>query len=172
MPESHGSASAPARESSALKVTLPSDREIVMVRHFDAPRRLVFEAHSKPEHIRNWWGPWGFTMPVCEMDFRPGGAWRFVVRAPDGREHPFKGVYREIVPSERLVYSFVYDVDGMREHETTETLTFTEQNGRTTLTSHVLHQTPKSRDEQLRHGMEKGASETMERLAEHLKTMS
>ena len=171
MPESDSDASMPARAGSALSLTLPSDREILMTRSFDAPRRLVFEAHSKPEHIRNWWGPRGFSMLVCEMDFRPGGAWRFVLRAPDGKEHPFRGVYREIVPPERLVYSFVYDVPGMREHETIETLTFSDQGGRTTLTNHVLHPSAESRDAQLAHGMEQGASQTLDRLAEHLKTM-
>jgi uncharacterized protein YndB with AHSA1/START domain len=169
MPESTARTSAPAGAS--LKLSLPSDREILMTRVFAAPRRLVFEAHTKPEHIRQWWGPRGFTMLACEMDFRPGGAWRFVLRAPNGQEHPFKGVYREIVPSERLVYSFVYDVEGIREHESVETLRFEERDGLTTLTNHVLHKTAEARDGQLRAGMEGGASETLDRLAEYLRAM-
>ena len=77
--------------SHTLAVTTPSDREIVMTRTFDAPRELVWEALSKPEHMREWWGPRGFTMPVCEMDFRVGGAYRFVQRGPDGAEYGFRG---------------------------------------------------------------------------------
>ena len=110
-------------------------------------------------------------MLACEMDFRPGGAWRFVLRAPDGREHPFRGVYREIVPPERLVYTFVYDVPGIREYESLETLIFEEAAGRTTLTNRVVHKTAAARDGQLQAGMEKGASETLDRLAEYLQAM-
>ena len=75
----------------ALSVTLPSDREILMTRVFDAPRELVFEAHATPEHVRRWWGQHGTTLPVCEIDFRPGGTYRFVQRGPDGAEHGFRG---------------------------------------------------------------------------------
>ena len=78
----------------SLAVTLPSDREILMTRVFDAPRELVFEAHTTPEHVRRWWGKHGTTLPVCEMDFRPGGAYRFVQREPGGAEHGFRGEYR------------------------------------------------------------------------------
>ena len=92
----------------SLAVTLPSDREILMTRVFDAPRELVFEAHTTPEHVRRWWGKHGTTLPVCEMDFRPGGAYRFVQREPGGAEHGFRGEYRDIVPPERLVYTFEY----------------------------------------------------------------
>src|SRR5512145_922942 len=84
-------------------LTMPSDREILITRVFDAPRRLVFEAISKPEHVARWWGPRCMTMLSCEMDFRPGGAWRFVSRGPDGNEYGFRGVYREIEPPERIV---------------------------------------------------------------------
>jgi uncharacterized protein YndB with AHSA1/START domain len=156
----------------ALTVTLPSDREIVLTRAFDAPRRLVFEACTKPEHVRRWWGLHGTTMTVCEMDFRPGGAWRFVLRGPDGQEHPFKGEYREIVPPERVVSTFVYDVEFIRDFEAVETMTLDEQDGRTTLQVRVLHKTKESRDGQLRSGMEAGAAQTYDRLAELLKTMA
>lgn len=98
------------RTSGEMTLTMPSDPEIVLTRVFDPPRELVFETHSKPEHVAQWWGPRGTTLPVCEMDFRPGGAWRFVVRGPDGEDSPFKGVYREIVPPERLAQTFIYDV--------------------------------------------------------------
>jgi len=156
----------------ALTVALPSDREIMLTRVFDAPRRLVFEAISRPEHVARWWGPRGSTLSACEMDMRPGGAWRFVLRAPDGSEHPFKGVYREIVPPERVVNTFVYDVEGIRDHEALETMTLTEKDGRTTLTSVVLHKSVESRDGQLNSGMEFGAAETYDRLEELVGTMA
>ena len=92
-------------QGSTLTLTLPSDREIVMTRVFDAPRELVFEAHSKCEHLEKWWGPRRYTLSVCEMDFRPGGAYRFVQRGPDGEEHGFRGEFREIVPPERIVWT-------------------------------------------------------------------
>jgi len=90
--------------SESFKVTTPSDREIRLTRLFDAPRNLVFEAMSKPEHITQWWGRLGdgYSVPVCEVDLRPGGAWRFVNRTPKGELVAFYGVYREIAPPERF----------------------------------------------------------------------
>jgi uncharacterized protein YndB with AHSA1/START domain len=92
--------------SATFTVSTPSDREIRITRLFDAPRRLVFEAMSKPEHIKRWWGRLGdgYSVPVCEVDFRPGGAWRFVNRHPKG-EAAFHGVYREITPPQRMVFT-------------------------------------------------------------------
>lgn len=159
----------PARN--VLTVTLPSDREILLTRTFDAPRRLVYEACSKPEHVARWWGPLGSTMIVCEMDFRPGGAWRFVLRMPDGSECPFKGVYREITPPERTVSTFIFDVDFIRDFETVETATFEEHDGKTTLRVTVLHKSKESRDRQIGAGMEAGASQSYDRLAELLATI-
>ncbi|MFN2565442.1 MAG: SRPBCC family protein [Gemmatimonadaceae bacterium] len=159
-----------ARSSSTLTVALPSDREIVMTRVFDAPRALVFEAHTKPEHLRHWWGPRSSTLPVCEMDFRPGGAYRFVQRDADGTEYGFRGVFREIVPPERLVYTFEFE--GAPGHVSIETLSFVEQAGRTTLTSSMVFDPVEDRDGMLKSGMEEGASETMDRLAEYLETMA
>jgi uncharacterized protein YndB with AHSA1/START domain len=86
------------RNTGALTVTTPSDREIVMTRVFDAPRELVFKAYTDPSLIPQWWGPRGFTTTVDQMDVRPGGVWRFVQRGPDGSEYAFNGVYREIAP--------------------------------------------------------------------------
>ncbi len=153
----------------SLIVTLPSDREIVMTRVFDAPRRLVFEAHTKPEHVKRWWGPRRLTMVVCEMDFRPGGAWRFVHRGPDGQEYGFRGVYREIVAPERIVQTFEFD--GMPGHGSLETLTLVEKHGKTTLTARSVFQSVEDRDGMLKSGMEAGARETMDRLAELLETL-
>lgn len=149
----------------------PGQPTMVMTRVFEAPRRLVFEAHSKPEHLSRWWGPRRHTLVVCEMDFRPGGAWRFVLRGPDGQEHPFRGVYREILPPERLVYTFVYDVPGIRDHEAVETLVFEEHDGQTTLTNTTVHKSVAARDGHLRSGMEAGAAETCDRLALILPTL-
>src|SRR5205809_3469040 len=121
------------KTSSALTVSLPSDTEILMTRVFDAPRSLVFETHSKAEHLRRWWGPRRYEMPVCEIDFRPGGAWRMVHRGEDGAEHGFRGEFREIEPPERIVWTFEYE--GAPGHIAVETMTLTEHAGQTTLTS-------------------------------------
>jgi uncharacterized protein YndB with AHSA1/START domain len=157
---------------SALSLTLRGDREIVLRRSFDAPRRLVFEALTRPEHVARWWGCAGSTLTVREMDVRVGGAWRFVLRTPDGSEHPFRGVYREIVPPERVVQTFVYDVPGIRDHEAVETLTLAEDGGRTTLTVVVLHDSKESRDGHAGSGMERGAAESYDRLAALLAAMA
>src|SRR5688500_11928262 len=89
--------------SNAATLTFPSDREMVITRLFNAPRKLVFEASTKPEHVRQWWGPRGTSLAVCEIDLRPGGKWRYVIRGADGQEFAFSGVYREIVAPERMV---------------------------------------------------------------------
>src|SRR6188474_883021 len=90
-----------------FKVTTPSEQDIEMTRLFDAPRHLVFEAMTKPEHVKQWWGRLGegYSVPVCEIDLRPGGAWRFVNRTPKGQLVAFRGVYREVMPPERVVYT-------------------------------------------------------------------
>lgn len=146
--------------SGALTVTTPSDREIVMTRVFDAPRARVFEAHSKCEHIRQWWGR-GNPLD-CEMDFQPGGKYRFVEHAPDGNEYAFRGEYREIVAPERIVQTFEFE--GMPGHVLVETLTFTEEGGKTTLTSTSVFDTVEERDGMLSTGMEHGARESLDRL--------
>src|SRR5206468_2919746 len=100
-----------AVNSGSFKVTTPSDREIRLTRLFDAPRHLVFEAMTKPEHVSRWWGCLGegYSVPVCEIDLRPGGAWRWVNRTPKGQLVAFYGVYREIVPAERLVFTETFE---------------------------------------------------------------
>lgn len=157
-----------ATNSSALTLTLPSDTEIMMTRVFDAPRRLVFEAHSKPEHLKHWWGPREFSMASCEMDFRPGGMWRYVLRSTRG-DFAFRGEYREIVPPERIVWTFEFE--GAPGEVAVETLTLVERAGKTTLTTRSVAPTRAARDAILQSGMEKGAAETWDRLAEHLQTM-
>jgi uncharacterized protein YndB with AHSA1/START domain len=160
----------PARSSSALNVTLPSDREIVMTRVFDAPRRIVFKALTNCEHLKHWWGPRRYEITSCTMDFRPGGAYRIVQRGADGAEFGFRGEYREIVPPERIVQTFEFE--GMPGHVSVETLTLVEQDGKTIYTSTSVFDSVEDRDGMLQSGMEEGATETMDRLAEYLETLS
>jgi uncharacterized protein YndB with AHSA1/START domain len=148
-----------------LKVTTPSDREIVMTRVFDAPRRMVFDAFSKPEHLKRWFGPRGWTLTTCEVDFRVGGAFRFVLRGPDGKEMGMRGAYREIAPPERSVHMESFD-NYPGESQVTGVLL--EQNGKTTLTVTVLYDSKEVRDAVLQSGMEHGAAESYDRLAELL----
>jgi uncharacterized protein YndB with AHSA1/START domain len=153
-----------------LTMTLPSDVEIVMTRAFNAPRSLVFEAWTKTEHLKNWFGPRGFTLPVCEIDLRPGGAYRFVMRGPDGTDYASKGEYRVIAPPERLVYTDVFDHPGVSIREALVTVTFEEIEGRTMLTSTSVYQSVEDRDAVLEMGVEQGWAETLDRLAEFLGT--
>jgi uncharacterized protein YndB with AHSA1/START domain len=152
--------------SGTLTVTTPSDREIVMTRVFDAPRALVFEAHSKCEHVRQWWGR-GNPLD-CDMDFRAGGKYRFVEHADDGNEYGFRGEYREIATPERIVQTFEFE--GMPGHVSVETLTFTEEGGKTTLTSTIVFDSVEDRDGMLSSGMEQGAKESLDHLAALLAT--
>jgi uncharacterized protein YndB with AHSA1/START domain len=152
-------------------VTLPSDRKIVTTRIFDAPPQLVFEAWTKPEHVRNWWGCYGSALSTCEIDLRLGGAWRIVMTMPDGSDHPFKGVYREIEPPKRLVYTECYDQPAIGSPEWLTTITFEEQRGKTRVTSTILHASKEARDGHLQSGMKEGAVQTMEQLAAYVASM-
>lgn len=158
------------QKTESLKVRVLSDLEIESTRMFDAPPALVFKAHSSCEHMSKWWGRTGSTLPVCEMDFRPGGSWRAVERHPDGNEYAFRGEYRDIVEPERIVYTFEFE--GMPGHVSVETLTFTAEGGGTRLTNRTLFDSKEDRDGMLESGMEEGANESMERLAEYLETLS
>jgi uncharacterized protein YndB with AHSA1/START domain len=159
-----------ASGSSKLTVTTPSDREIVMTRVFDAPRDLVFEAHSSCEHLSHWWGPRKYEFASCELDFRPGGAWRIVHRGPEGEDDQgFHGEFREIVRPERIVWTFEWE--GMPGHVSTETLTFQERDGRTTITATAVYDSVEDRDGTLQSGMEAGAAETYDRLDEYLEVL-
>jgi len=155
---------------SGLTITLPSDFEIVMTREFHAPRRLIYEAFTQPEHLKRWWGPRYLELAVCEVDLRVGGAWRFVQRAPDGQEFGFRGVYREIAPPERLVYTFIFEP--MPEHDAVVTIVFEERNGRTTLRQTTRHKTKFGRDGHLNAGMEEGVIDSYARLDELLATLA
>lgn len=159
-----------AHNSSTLTVTLPSEREITLTREFDAPRDLVFKAFTKPEHVAQWWGQRGSTLVVCDMDFRPGGAWRFVERAADGNEYGFRGELREIDPPERIVQTFEWE--GLPGHISVETMVLEDLGGRTRLTVTSVFDSVEDRDGMLQSGMEKGAGETYDRLAEYLQRLA
>ena len=153
-----------------LTITTPSDREVAMTRVFDAPRRLVFEAWTNPEHVPHWMlGPAGWTMPVCEIDLRPGGTWHFVWRKADGAEMAMTGVYREVTPPERLVSTEKW---GPEWPETINTLTLSEKDGKTTLTNTILYPSKEARDAALQTGMKEGASQSFERMDAYLRTMA
>ena len=147
-----------------MKVTTPTDREIVLTRVFDAPRHLVFEAHTKPELLKRWLhGPDGWLLTVCEIDLRVGGKYRYVWSHTDGREMGMGGVYREIVPPERIVTTEIFDED-WTGGEVLGTLTLSEQNGKTTLTNTLLYPSKDARDGVLKSGMEHGVAASYDRL--------
>jgi uncharacterized protein YndB with AHSA1/START domain len=156
----------PARMT--LQITTPSNREIAMTRVFDAPRRLVFDAFTKPELVKQWLlGPPGWSMPVCEIDLKVGGAYRYVWRNAKGKEMGMGGVYREIVPQERLVSTELFD-EAWYPGESLITTTLIEQGGKTTLTSTILYVSQEVRDGVLKSGMESGVAASYDRLAELL----
>jgi uncharacterized protein YndB with AHSA1/START domain len=153
-----------------LKVTTPTDREIVMTRVFDAPRSLVFDAMAKPELLKRWLlGPPEWSMVACENDLKVGGAFQHVWRRTDGTEMSMRGVYREVVPPERIVRteSFVFGCDA-QVGEQVATLVLTEQGGKTTLTVTVLYPSKEARDATIASGMEHGVAASYDRLAELL----
>ena len=147
-----------------LIVTLPSDLEIKMVREFAAPRAKVFAAHAKSEHVEHWWGR-GNPLE-SEMDFRPGGGYRFVEHAPDGEDYAFRGEYREIRAPERIVQTFEYE--GEPGQVCVETLEFTEADGRTTVTGVTHFDTKAERDAMVEVGMQDGARQSYEALDAYL----
>jgi uncharacterized protein YndB with AHSA1/START domain len=152
-----------------LTVTTPTDREIVTTRDINAPRDLVFEAHSSCEHLSKWWGPRRYEVADCEVDFRPGGAWRMVHRGSEGQEFGFHGEFREIVPPERITWTFEYE--GMPGHVSVQTVSFEEHDGVTTITSTAVFDSMEDRDGMLQSGMEEGAAESMDRLEEYLEVL-
>ncbi len=151
-----------------LKVTTPSDREIAMTRVFDAPRNLVFDAYSKPELLKRWLGVHGgWSLVVCEIDLRMGGAYRYVWRGPNGADMGMRGVYREVVPPERIVATESFD-QSWYPGDALSTITLVEQGGRTTLTLTVLYESREARDAVLKSPMEQGVAAGFDKLAELL----
>jgi uncharacterized protein YndB with AHSA1/START domain len=148
--------------SGAAKVTLPAEDQLLITREFDAPKDLVYKAYTTPELVRRWWTGERGEMTECEIDLRVGGTWRYVMVAHGDFEVAFHGEYREIVPNERLVTTEVYE--GMPDAEAVDHITFTEEDGRTTLTMLVQHRNQEERDAHLNSGMEAGMQESMDRL--------
>ena len=160
------------KNTGSLQVTTPSEREIAMTRVFDAPRRLVFDAWTKPELIKRWLGVrGGWSMVVCEVDLKVGGAYRFVWRGPNGNEMGMGGVYREVVPPERLVATEKFD-DPWYEGEALDTTTFVERGGKTTATTTVRYASQEVRDAVLKTPMEKGIAESYDKLEELLPSLA
>jgi uncharacterized protein YndB with AHSA1/START domain len=143
------------------------ERELVVSRLLDAPRALVFKAWTEPEQVARWWGPQGFTTISCRMDIRPGGSFRIVMRSPQGTDHRKRGRYREIVPLERLVFTFAWeDAQGALGHETLVTVTFAAEGTQTRLTLHqAVFETVTARD-----GHQGGWTSCLERFAQYLAT--
>ncbi|PYX29871.1 MAG: ATPase [Acidobacteria bacterium] len=155
-------------DSGALKVTTRGDREIVMTRVLNAPRSMVFDAFTKPELVRRWLlGPEGWSMPVCEIDLRVGGKYRYVWRHAKGQEMGMGGEFREIVPPERIVSTEKFD-ESWYPGEAVGTLVLAEQDGKTTVTQTVLYQSREAREAVLKSPMESGVAAGYNRLAELL----
>jgi uncharacterized protein YndB with AHSA1/START domain len=147
-----------------------SPRELVINRTFDAPRALVFKVWTDPQHLAQWWGPSGYTNPVCEVDLRPGGAIYIEMTGPDGVMIPNKGIFREVTPPERLVFTtFAFeDEQGNPQLEVLNTVTFTENNGKTHLTLRAVVMQATMEVAVPLSGMEQGWNESLDRLAEEL----
>ena len=151
---------------STLKVTTPSDREILITRLFDAPRRLVFDSMSKPELLKRWLlGPPGWEMTACEEDQRVGGAFHWAWRGPNGEAMSMRGVYREITPPERVVRTESFDFGcAPQMGEQIATMVLTEKNGKTMLTLTVLYPSKEARDGAVASGMDQGMEAGYARL--------
>ena len=152
---------------STITVSTPAPTELVMSRSFDAPRELVFAAHTQAEHLAHWWGR-GNPLDVT-IDFRVGGAWRFVETA-DGTQHPFRGEFREIQAPETFTWTFEYEP--MAGHIAVERYEFTEQDGKTTVTSRTVFASTEDRDTMLSEGAEAGAEQSYAALDAYLLTIA
>ena len=158
------------RDAAGVSITTPSELEVCMTRVFDAPRHLVFEAWTSPAYVPKWMlGPDGWTMPVCEIDLRPGGAWLFVWRKSDGTEMQMHGLYKEVSPPDRLVSTEAWGGDWP---ETLNTLVLTEKNGKTTASVTVLYPSKAARDRAMATGMLEGATLSFNRLAAIVSSMA
>ena len=150
------------RSSGTATVTLPTDDQILITREFDAPKHLVYQAFTTPELVKRWWHANRGEMTIAEIDLRVGGTWRYVMVADGGFEVGFHGEYREIVPNERIVSTEVYE--GMPDAEAVNTATFTETDGRTTVTILVQHASKEHRDAHIESGMEAGLQDALDLL--------
>lgn len=159
-------------DARAQNATSTADREIIIERVFDAPRELVWEAWTNPEHVAQWWGPNGFTTTIKQMDFRVGGVWKLTMHGPDGRDYPNSSVFREIVKPERIVFSHGGGTkDGPGTHFLS-TWTFAAVGGQTRVTMRLLFDTPEERELVIReYGAFEGGKQTLARLAEFLESL-
>jgi uncharacterized protein YndB with AHSA1/START domain len=154
-----------AVSSGTATVTLPTDEQILITREFDAPRHLVYRAWTTPELVKRWWSGHQGEMAIAEIDLRVGGRWRYVMVADGGHEVAFHGEYREIVPNQRIVNTEVYEMPGAPEGEgALNIVTFTEVDGRTTLTLLVQAASKQDRDAIVNSGMEVGMQQQMDLL--------
>jgi len=161
---------ATATKTGVTTYATPSDTEVEIIRVVDAPRRIVFDAWTNPKHLPKWLsGLEGWTMPVCELDLRPGGKWRYVWRKADGAEMEMTGDVREVKPPERFVTTERW---GPEWPETVNTLVLTESNGQTTITLTLLYPSREARDRALQTGMKGGMDESFERLDTLLGTLA
>jgi len=151
-----------ATSSGTAVVTLPADTQILITREFNAPRHLVYRAWTTPELVKRWWAGDRGKVTIAEIDLRPGGSWRYVMIANGGFEVAFHGEYTEIVPDERIVSTEIFE--GMPDAASVSTATFTETDGRTTLTILVQHTSKEHRDIHVNSGMEGGLQEALDHL--------
>ncbi len=163
-----------------LKQTVRAEgKELFIERIFNAPREMVFQAFSDAEHLKQWWGPRGWTVPVCHVDFRPGGVWHYCMKCVDPNQGDFygfeswgKGVYQDIVKNEKIVYvDYFSDAEGNVAEGMQApliTLTFEEHDGKTKFVNHAAYESAEALQKVLDMGMEQGFTETMDRLEEHL----
>ena len=150
----------------SLTITTPSDREVMLTRKFDAPATMVFDALTKPEWLKRWYGPASWTLVVCDIDLRVGGAWRFVVRQPAGKEIGQRGVYQEIDRPNRIVNTESWE--DWDAGETLVTTVLSEHDRRTTFQCTILFPSKEVRDTVVKAGLEHGASESYDKLAQVL----
>jgi uncharacterized protein YndB with AHSA1/START domain len=149
----------------------------IVERQFSAPRQLMFQVFTQPDHIKHWWAPQPYTVPFCTIDLRPGGIWHYCMRAPSGQQHWARSVYREIVPPAKLTYTTTFadehanSIEGMPEHLTTMTFSETEKQGKTKVTAHVQFSSASALQVAIELGMQQGISMTWGSLIQDVQTL-
>lgn len=163
--------SAAVNNKESYQVSTPSEQEIRLTRLFSAPRQLVFDAMTRPEHVKRWWGNLGegYSVPVCEIDLRPGGKWRFVNRHPQG-DAVFYGEYREIEPPRRVVFTEIFEP--FPDSVSVVTSVLTEEGNKTRLTATVRYPSLEVRDMVMASGMADGAGVSYDRLEDLVAELS
>jgi len=158
--------------TNATTIKQTGEKVLVVEREFEAPRELVWDAWTKPEHVSKWWGHGGAPLHACEIDLRVGGSYRYVMKGPDGSEYPTVGTYREIVEHERLNYTMTLDIAPFNEHVSVILDSFEQlPNGRTKLTMRTEYDSAETLQGWLANGAEQGAIESLDRFAAHLESL-